>query len=72
MAEAPWSAVESGVIRAPIAPADLGTATIEPTGAFEAGSYASFTLTYTAGTYGIDDTGALRICFRFASDQTPP
>ncbi len=72
MAEAAWTAMNSGVIRQPIDPADLGTAVIEPEGAFEAGSYASFTLTYTAGTYGIDDTGALRICFRFASDQTPP
>jgi len=72
MADAPWAAMNSGVIREPIDPADLGTAAIEPEGAFEAGSFASFTLTYTAGTYGIDDTGALRICFRFASDQTPP
>ena len=72
MADATWTAMNSGVIRQPIAPADLGTAVLEPTGAFEAGSYASFTLTYTAGTYGIDDTGALRICFRFAADQTPP
>ena len=72
MAEAPWNAMHSGVIREPIRPDDLGRAELEPEGAFEAGSYASFTLTYTAGTYGIDDTGALRICFRFASDQTPP
>ena len=72
MASAPWTAMNSGVIRQPIDPADLGTALLEPAGAFAAGSYATFTLTYTAGTYGIDDTGALRICFRFASDQTPP
>ena len=72
MAEAPWNAMNSGVIREPIDPADLGIAVLEPDGAFEAGSHATFTLTYTAGTYGIDDTGALRICFRFASDQTPP
>ncbi len=72
MAEAPWAAMNSGVIRAPIAPGDLGTAVIEPAGAFTAGACASFTLTYTAGTYGIDDSGALRVCFRFATDQTPP
>jgi Protein of unknown function (DUF3604) len=64
--------VNSGVIREAIAPEQLGSATITPAGAFEAGSYASFTLTYTAGVYGIDDSGALRICFRFASDQSNP
>jgi hypothetical protein len=67
----PWADMNSGVIREPIAPHHLGTAVIEPDGAFVAGSYASFTLTYTAGTYGIDDSGALRVCFRFATDQTP-
>jgi hypothetical protein len=67
----PWADINSGVILAPIAAQHLGNAVIEPAGAFEAGSYASFTLTYTAGTYGIDDSGALRVCFRFATDQTP-
>ena len=64
--------VNSGVIREAIAPERLGRATITPAGSLEAGSYASFTLTYTAGVYGIDDSGALRICFRFASDQSNP
>ncbi|MBZ8131964.1 DUF3604 domain-containing protein [Afifella sp. IM 167] len=64
--------MDSGVIRAPIAACDLGHARIAPTGAFEAGSYASFMLTYTAGTFGIDDSGSLRVCFRFASDQGNP
>ena len=32
----------------------MGTARIEPEGAFEAGSFGSFTLTYTAGQFGID------------------
>lgn len=70
--ERPWDDLHSGVIREAIPPRDLGTAAIEPAGAFIAGSYASFTLTYTAGTYGIDDSGALRVCFRFASDQSDP
>jgi len=60
------------VIDTPIPPADLGTATLSPEGAFEAGSYQSFTLVYTAGKFGIDDSGALRISFRFAADMTPP
>ena len=47
----------------------VGHATITPTDACEAGSFASFTLTYTAGYFGIDDTGALKIVHRFASDM---
>ncbi|MCL4187157.1 MAG: DUF3604 domain-containing protein [Rhodobacteraceae bacterium] len=58
-------------IPAPLDPADLGTARVEPAGPVEAGSWQSFTLTYTAGRYGIDDSGALRLAFRFAADQTP-
>jgi len=49
-----------------------GSATIEPSGAIEAGSWATFTLTYTAGFYGIDDSGSIKIVSRFASDQTTP
>lgn len=62
----------SGVIRQPIAPDMLGSATVTPSGDIEAGSWNSFTLVYTAGAYGIDDSGSLRICFRFASDQSAP
>ncbi len=68
----PWEAMNSGVIRDPIDQSLLGHAEITPAGAFEAGSYASFTLVYTAGTFGIDDSGSLRVCFRFASDQGNP
>lgn len=49
----------------------MGTATLEPCGQFEAGSIQSFTLTYTAGQFGIDDTGSLKIGFRFATDFGP-
>ena len=41
-------------------------------GGFEAGSFRGFTLTYTAGTFGIDDTGSLKIVHRFASDMGRP
>ncbi len=68
----PWSDINSGVVRHAIPESKLGVATISPTGAFEAGSYASFTLTYTAGLYGIDDSGSVRVVFRFASDQSKP
>jgi len=68
----PWEDMDSGVIRHAIRSDQLGHAEISPTGRFEAGSYASFTLTYTAGVFGVDDSGSLRICFRFASDQSTP
>src|SRR5436309_10242528 len=50
----------------------MGTAEISPTGAFEAGSFQSFTLVYTAGYFGIDDTGSIKIVHRFASDMGRP
>ena len=49
----------------------MGTATLEPSGAFEAGSYQEFTLTYTAGSFGIDDTGSMKVGMRFATDFGP-
>lgn len=71
-AHRPWLEMDSGVIRHAVAPEDLGAAEIFPKGRFEAGSFASFNLVYTAGPYGIDDSGSLRVCFRFASDQSAP
>ena len=62
----------SSPVAFPIDAKDLGAVTISPTGSFEAGSYQTFTLTYTAGKFGIDDSGSMRVCFRFASDQTRP
>ena len=53
-------------------PERMGIATIEPTGYFEAGSFQPFTLTYTAGYFGIDDTGSIKIVHRFASDGGRP
>lgn len=47
----------------------VGHASITPTDPCEAGAYASYTLTYTAGYFGIDDTGSLKIVHRFASDM---
>lgn len=57
---------------APVDDADAGSVTIDNCGPFVAGSYQRFTLTYTAGRYGIDDTGSLKICYRFASDMGRP
>jgi hypothetical protein len=50
----------------------MGHAAIEPTGAFPAGSFQSFVLTYTAGYFGIDDTGTIKVVHRFASDMGRP
>ena len=49
----------------------MGSAVLTPAGGFEAGSLQSFTLTYTAGAFGIDDTGSIKIGLRFASDFGP-
>jgi hypothetical protein len=49
----------------------MGTAVLDPSGSFEAGSLQTFTLVYTAGRFGIDDTGSLKIGFRFATDFGP-
>ena len=53
-------------------PEKMGSATVSPTGRFEAGSYQSFTVTYTAGYFGIDDSGSIKIVHRFASDMGRP
>jgi hypothetical protein len=50
----------------------MGSAKVDPDGSFEAGSYQEFTLTYTAGHFGIDDTGSLKVVHRFASDMGRP
>ncbi|MCW5630373.1 MAG: DUF3604 domain-containing protein [Rhodoferax sp.] len=47
----------------------VGHASITPTTPVEAGAFTSLTLTYTAGYFGIDDTGSLKIVHRFASDM---
>jgi len=62
----------NGALRTPIRTTHLGTAVLDKTGEFEAGTYQSFTLTYTAGRFGVDDSGSIRIVFRFATDQTNP
>ncbi len=47
-----------------------GSASISPSGSFEAGSWQSFELVYTAGKFGIDDQGGIAIVMRTASDQS--
>jgi hypothetical protein len=45
-----------------------GSVELEPRGEFVVRRFASFTLTYTAGRYGIDDSGAIRVAFRMVGD----
>jgi len=54
--------------------ADIGTAHLAGGhgDAFEAGSFQSFTIVFTAGRFGMDDTGSIRIVHRFASDMGTP
>lgn len=52
-------------------PAIYGSARMKPLGAFEVRSFASFTLTYTCGRLGLDDTGSLRVVLRFTADGGP-
>ena len=45
-----------------------GHVELEPRGAFEVRSLQTFRMTYTVGRYGIDDTGGIRVVFRFFGD----
>ncbi len=49
-------------------PVLYGHVELSPRGAFEARSVQSFKMVYTVGRYGIDDTGSIRVVFRFMGD----
>lgn len=49
-------------------PVLYGSARISPEGAFEARSLQTFEITYTAGRFGLDDTGAIKIVTRYSND----
>ena len=53
-------------------PERMGSATLTPSGPFVAGSHQELTITYTAGDFGIDDTGMLKISWRTTSDMSKP
>lgn len=53
-------------------PEHMGSIVLTPSGPFVAGSHAELTLTYTAGTFGIDDTGMLKVSWRTTSDMSKP
>ena len=49
-----------------------GTARLTPDAPVTAGEYGTWEFTYTAGRYGIDNTGSILVCWRFASDWARP
>jgi hypothetical protein len=53
-------------------PEHMGSIVLRPEGPFVAGSHAELTLTYTAGKFGIDDTGMVKISWRTTSDMSKP
>jgi hypothetical protein len=53
-------------------PEQMGSINLSPSGPFIAGSYAELVLVYTAGTFGIDDTGMLKVSWRTTSDFSKP
>jgi hypothetical protein len=53
-------------------PDQMGAVTLSPPGPFVAGSRAELTLVYTAGHFGIDDTGMLKVSWRTTSDMAKP
>jgi Protein of unknown function (DUF3604) len=53
-------------------PEHMGSIVLTPKGPFVAGSHTELTLVYTAGTFGIDDTGMLKISWRTTSDMAKP
>src|SRR3954451_2449410 len=53
-------------------PEHMGSIKLMPQGPFVAGSHAELTLVYTAGTFGIDDTGMVKVSWRTTSDMSKP
>lgn len=49
----------------------MGSAEILAAAPVEAGAWTGFKLVYTAGKFGIDDQGGLKVAFRTHSDMTP-
>ena len=53
-------------------PGQMGSIKLLTPGPFVAGSYAELVLVYTAGTFGIDDTGMMKVSWRTTSDLGKP
>jgi hypothetical protein len=53
-------------------PEQMGSIRLMTPGPFVAGAYAELVLVYTAGTFGIDDTGMVKVSWRTTSDLSKP
>jgi hypothetical protein len=53
-------------------PEHMGSIRLLSPGPFVAGSHAELVLVYTAGTFGIDDTGMVKLSWRTTSDLSKP
>ena len=53
-------------------PGQMGSIKLATPGPFVAGSFAELVLVYTAGTFGIDDTGMVKVSWRTTSDFSKP
>ncbi|NKB65185.1 MAG: DUF3604 domain-containing protein [Gammaproteobacteria bacterium] len=62
-----WPAANPGALTEED-PVLYGHVTLSPKGEFQVRSMQTFTLNYTVGRYGIDDTGSIRVVFRFFGD----
>ncbi len=51
---------------------EYGTATLEPADDIVAGSYGTWSITYTAGALGVDDGGQLKVAANMSSDWGRP
>src|SRR5690348_11506377 len=71
-APAASSKVPSSMPYSTYLPEHMGRAELTPPGPFVAGSYQELTVVYTAGKFGIDDTGMLKISWRTTSDMSKP
>ena len=50
---------------------DYGSASLHPTGPIVVRSFQTLTVTYKVGRFGLDDTGAIRVAFRWVTDRGP-
>lgn len=50
-------------------PSDLGSVRLDPAGPFTVRDLVCLTITFTAGRFGIDDTGAIKVAYRLVSDM---
>jgi hypothetical protein len=53
-------------------PEHMGSIALSPPGPFVAGSHVELMLVYTAGKFGIDDTGMVKVSWRTTSDFAKP